>query len=727
MERIVKAIAYELCDIIPEYATIIEQYVNSDIFKKHTAQELFLELIINPFEKINIEDTSKYFYFIIDAIDELNTNKINVLDDFLSLLHSHVKHLPSCIRLILTSPSSAEISDTLKLLDCKIIQLNSPKNASNIRNDAKNYLEYELQALDVKYSNSEVDIVLEKSECNFDYLHYFIRQCEDLERFPNPSDLPTGLMEQYTYDFKNRFEKSFYNEKIRPILQVLSDAYIPLTVEDISQILEMEMSSLYDIVRGQLSQFLRFERDERNKETICLYSRSLEIWLNDAAHSFCLIQNNKSLEIIRWIKRKGQLFYNNEYLRKYGLLHLWENGEKDYIINELIINSDDNRFEQIKEELAGLYIELAKRDENSDSYTVALISFFSQHYLKTFRIRDILVYSYRFIAGYREKQYQGLKDIIDLLNTNHDEVRARLLLGESIDDYAEAKKSFQDTISFAKSIVEEVNSNVDKTHNKWWCLRMLGIAYNRLAHLEAREGNVDEAIIQYSNGKKCFDDALLCLKQNGTRVEFAEKTKYDKKTLERDEAIINERMGDLYSLKREYSKAQDYYTEYFNYCQMASKTNEIKAMWDLSTSKLRRGDCFRYLGFPQKAYLEYKEALFHRKDILQNLRNDCYEKVFTNRHRVFIPFDCPEQIDIGDDFIEDKVPRESRDIDPVRDIGLCYVRLGDLAYSLSKKNIASEYYNIYYLFCDIAINEAKTKITDNDMQVCTERQQRIAS
>ena len=56
---------------------------------------------------------------------------------------------------------------------------------------------------------------------------------------------------------------------------------------------------------------------------------------------------------------------------------------------------------------------------------------------------------------------------------------------------------------------------------------------------------------------------------------------------------------------------------------------------------------------------------------------------------------------------------------------MCYVRLGDLAYSLSLTEVAKQYYEIFYIFCDISLSESKSKLTESDMQLCKERQMKI--
>lgn len=71
--------------------------------------------------------------------------------------------------------------------------------------------------------------------------------------------------------------------------------------------------------------------------------------------------------------------------------------------------------------------------------------------------------------------------------------------------------------------------------------------------------------------------------------------------------------------------------------------------------------------------------------------------------------------------------KESRDIDPIRDIAMCYARLGDLAYVLNQKNVALEYYEALVKLCERNNKEVQTATSEHDLVVSRLRKTRIVN
>ena len=332
------------------------------------------------------------------------------------------------------------------------------------------------------------------------------------------------------------------------------------------------------------------------------------------------------------------------------------------------------------------------------------------------RYRDILVYTYRYILKRKEGNAPGLAGICSLLREKGEEIRAELLIGEGIRCYDTAKEHFERTIRRAEEKLELGDGNI------WWDTRMLGVAYNRLGNLENKEGNVDEAISQYKKGKECFDRAIKILERD---IKLLGSYHADDEILHRDEAISNERLGDLSFKKREFHDAAQYYNSYYESCRSAyNEAQNLSSKWDLSISLLRLGDAKRYLGELDEAREKYKSALELRRDILRHMRSDCIDLICDGNGGFYREFSCPEREIVSEARIDD-VPRESRDIEPIRDIALCYVRLGDLSFSLGLHETAVFYYEIFVRLCEKNNIEVGTDATEHDFEISRKRRERI--
>ena len=715
IERIIKAIAYELSVNIDGYANVTYKIVSDEHFQSKNAEELFPALLIEPFNDYPELCPSKgKVVFFIDGIDELKTNKTDTLTLFLEILRNYSQSLPNFFRFIITSPAIDDIDNTMKQLSVKTVNFAESKHQLNKRMDAKRFLESELNSREIRYTDDDIQKVLEKSEYNFDYLHYFIDQCDedDNENLPPLDDLPKGLAAMFEVDFNNKFSEDFYNNKVKPILQILAAAYEPLAVIDLAEILSVNLNEIQSIIKGQLRQFLKFSNGSNQNEKVSLYNMSIELWLVQINHKYCIEIREGTKLIVKWFDNKKGHFYENEYLKKYGLFHVLES--KDYeIIEKLIVESKADDFERLKEELSILFVNDCTSRVN---VTSELLYLYEKNYNKTIRVRDILVYTYRYVLKRKGANALGLSEICSLLKEKHESIRASLLIGEGINDYNSAKTHFENTIEQAFELVKNSEGNI------WWNKRMLGVAYNRLANLENKAGYTQEAVFQYNKGKKCFDEAIEELEKDPKQLsDFRD----DYNILQRDEAIINERLGDLAFKEKDYHNANKYYSSYYDACKRTFDSDQtLNTKWDLSISLLRLGDTKRYLGKLLEARNKYKSALDLRRDILQHMRNDCMSIISNGSRSYYKDFECPESTQTID-ILMDEVPKESRDIEPIRDIAMCYIRLGDLAYDLGFFNVAEFYYDILVKLCEKNDAEVGTQGTEYDLIISKKRRERI--
>ncbi len=715
IERIIKAIAYELSVSIQGYANVIYEFVTDERFHNKSAGELFPALLVNPFNEYpHICPAGGVLVIVIDGIDELNTDKADALTPFLEMIRNYAEVLPDFLRLIITSPALDAVNNTMKQLPVKILDLTEAEHRAQKQADAERFLRAALKKLGIEYTDRDVKQILEKAGWNFDYLHYFIEQCDAQEsrRLPPLDRLPQGLTAMFQVDFGNRFADVFYNKKVKPILDILASAYEPLSVIQLSRILGINVNEAQSIIKGQLRQYLRFPNDPDQPEMVSLYNLSLKEWLIQKNHPYCIDTESGSEAIVKWFESEGSHFCQNGYLWKYGLLHVLERRENT-IIEKLIEESEPDDFEKLKEALSILFL---SAHQNRVSAVSELLCLYRANYHKSVRYRDILVYTYRYILKRKEGNAPGLAGICSLLREKGEEIRAELLIGEGIRCYDTAKEHFERTIRRAEEKLELGDGNI------WWDTRMLGVAYNRLGNLENQQGNIDEAAVQYQKGKECFDNAMEILEKDH---QLLQSYHADDEILRRDEAISNERLGDLSFQMKKFHDAAQYYDSYYKSCRSAyDAAQNLNSKWDLSVSLLRLGDAKRYLGKFTDAREKYKSALELRRDILRHMRSDCMDLICDGKGEYYREFSCPERERVSEAVMEE-APVESRDIEPIRDIALCYVRLGDLAFHLGLHEIAAFYYEIFVRLCEKNNAEIGTDATEHDFEISRKRRERI--
>lgn len=710
VKHILKSIAYSLCTCVLGYLDYISNLGN-DFYNNSSVDVLVTSLLIEPFED-NIDSSSLgNFVFVIDGIDEL---KIDVLDTFLEIIRDYSKSFPKFIKIIVTSTSMDNIYNTMKTLSVQMIDLLSPEYKDHKKTDAGSFLRNELKLLNIRCTDDEISTILEKAEYNFDYLHYFLAQCEERgSSFLLADELPIGLTAMFQSDFEQRFPEDFYNSQIKPILQVLVVANEPLSVVDLSQMLSLVMNKMQSIIKGVLKQFLQL-LEENDTETVSLYNKSLQLWLVKKNHKFCVDEKKGNLVIVQWLEQNPSYLFENSYLIKYGITHILETKSQDKvkIISEKIENVNEDDFEFLKVMLSKMYMRTLKGGEAAQR---SLLTIYRLNYSKNVnKYRDILVHTYRYVLKHKGVNATGLNDIYQILCDNNEEVRARLLQGEGISSPYDARKHFMETIEVAKRYIDESDKD-----GSWWHMRMLGVSYNRLANLEKKIGNIDEAEKQYENGKECFEKADKLLSDTC----MVEVFKNDKIIIHRDEAIINERLGDISFEKSDFLHAAEHYKKYFCSCEKAYEARgTLKNKWDLSVSLLRLGDSVRYLGKFNEAKNYYRRAFNLRREILLAMHVENANLISAT----WPEFKCLDT-QISSNVLPDRVPKESRDIDPIRDIALCHIRLGDLAFATDAFEAAKFFYGEFYKLCQHNNDKVGNESSRAELEISHERLRRITS
>lgn len=718
--RIIQTIAYELCCCMPGYEEVIHDTVMDDHFKDCGPEVMMRELLIDPFSEHSrlLPDQDRYrFVFAIDGIDELKTGKSDALTGFLNLLR-HFNHLHPFIRIIITSTPDQDINNALAMINAKRIDL-TREYLIYQKEDAEHFLCNELTSRGIPYTQEDVSQILFKSEWNFDYLQHFIAQCDNdnSDKLPPLDLLPTGLLAMYDRDFEQMFSVQYYREKVKPIIQILAAAYEPMTIANITQILKKESNEIEEVVNhSRLTQFLK-ESKPGNKTAIALYSVSLEKWLCEMDHRFSIDIYAGKAKMVEWIQRGNggeyiyYSFYNNDYLRKYALHHLLD-GRKTDVISDLIRCSNPDDFEKLKSLLGNLFI---NPDAARRGWDRLLLSLFREKY--DYRIRDILIYIYRYILKRKIPKQRVLNKIIELLKINGEEIRAELLLGEGIENYETAHLHFCNTIDRANKLIKEMQA--EACVNIWWHVRMSGVACNRLANLESKKHHRENAENFYFQGKQKFETAKQLFHE--APIDQQRVFSEDITIIDRDLGISNERLGDISFESGNHKKAAEYYQQFYEVCDLAYQQHaNMRTKWDLSISHLRLGDAECCLGKTVSAQAHYISALGLRREILQHMRSDFMDML---PRPYYVEFDAPDTVDIGTDINTQRF-KESRDIDPIRDIAICYARLGDLAFSLDQPDVAAEYYAILVNLCERNHNEMRTAASEHDLSISRARMKR---
>lgn len=722
-DRIIMTIAHGLCCCVEGYEEAIRGTVLDDHFSDLAPENMIQELLIDPF-KDNPDLVPKpedgRFVFAIDGIDELKTNKYDALEGFLNLL-KYLNNLNHFIRIIITSTPDQSIDNALTRIHAMKIDLTN-EHYTDQKQDAERFLRHELETRGIPHTQDDIFKILSKAEWNFDYLHHFIAQCDDddSKKLPSLDQLPKGLLAKYEFDFEQMFSQQYYQEKVKPIIQILIAAYEPLSISDIVQILQKESNEIKEVIyHSRLTQFLK-EFNRNTSTTIALYSVSLENWLCERNHHFSIDVDVGKAKIIEWIQNgsKGEYkyysFYKNDYLQKYAMHHLLDS-QKIEVINELIIRSKPDDFEKLKALLGALFI---NEEAGRRGWKCLLLQIFQDRY--NYRIRDILVYIYRYILKRKGANYPVLQQLIDILKSKQEGIRAELLLGEGFDNYQRAFNHFQNTINLAKEAIE--NGRSIERVNIWWDVRMHGVAYNRLANLENKSKHREKSESLYFIGKAQFEEAKNLF--NRATLEEREAFKEDITIIERDLGISNERLGDIAFSSGNYKAAEEYYRQFYQACNLAYASQAyLRTKWDLSISLLRLGDAECCLGKTAFAQDHYKTALNLRREILQHMRSDCMDAL---PRPFYIEFTCPNMYEF-DSTTNMEMFKESRDIDPIRDIAMCYARLGDLAYVLNQKNVALEYYEALVKLCERNNKEVQTATSEHDLVVSRSRKTRIVN
>ena len=234
--KAVTSIAYQLSTQFPEYQERLKSLNLRRLIAESNAKTLFDSLIVQPLSA-NFPEPENTVVVLIDALDEATRDGKNELASFIA---SEFSLTPNWLRLIITTRREAEVMTPLQGLNPYVIDIELNENL----NDIKTYLLNELKNLRPNLRDTEVNsvsnFVLTRSEGNFLYAAII---CQELENgrlsIDRLEEFPVGLGGVYWEFFERRFSQrlGYYEEKIRPALEIIAASQEPLTLQLIASIL----------------------------------------------------------------------------------------------------------------------------------------------------------------------------------------------------------------------------------------------------------------------------------------------------------------------------------------------------------------------------------------------------------------------------------------------------------------------------------------------------------
>lgn len=228
-KRIVCSLAYQLSTQIKSYREILSTMSIKEEVERANAAALFDMLIVQPLHKV----ASPYDYplvILIDGLDEASHDGQNEVAQFLA---AEFDKLPKWLRIILTSRPEQEIITPLKSKSEPWVL--DPEYAQN-EQDIIDYLNKRLE----KYNNREDynKIITTLSANASGVFQYAKCVCDEIDEgrynFNDLEELPKNLAGIYQQYFANKFKnEDYYNEKVRPALEVLIATFDPITKDEL--------------------------------------------------------------------------------------------------------------------------------------------------------------------------------------------------------------------------------------------------------------------------------------------------------------------------------------------------------------------------------------------------------------------------------------------------------------------------------------------------------------
>lgn len=353
--RAVTSIVYQLSTQFPEYLERLKSLNLKRLIEESNAKTIFDSLIIQPLSA-NFPEPDDTVVILIDALDEATKDGRNELASFIS---STFLMTPKWLRLIITTRKEVEVMTPLQGLNPYVIDIVPNKNIEDIKSYLLNELNNLVLNLDDYDPKSIVNFILNRSEGNFLYAAII---CQELERgrlsIDRLEEFPVGLGGIYWEFFERKFSEKlkYYEEKVRPVLEIICVAQEPLKLKMIGSILNWNEYDLrFTKFLGSYFPTKKLEGMIYEDSTIQPFHRSLIDWLTDLEKSdiyfVSMREGHKALSNHGWNEYNTNLSEMSGYMVNHLPSHLI----KSERWNDLQTILTDLNFIEAKSEVPMLY------------------------------------------------------------------------------------------------------------------------------------------------------------------------------------------------------------------------------------------------------------------------------------------------------------------------------------------------------------------------------------
>lgn len=281
--------AYQLALYLPEYYHHLCTINLEKIVAYYDNRTLFDLLLVQPFFRMKCDHYSPAV-LVMDGLDQATRQQKNTMAELLALEWTRT---PSFLKLLITTRDEPEVTNVLVTLKPKI------ENISNKQHDldARHYISRYMHPYTPDHMSIEqtTDIIFERSEGIFLYIEWLRRELAQGRIGPYDIEkLPQGLNGMYSWLFKTQFyDQAAYIKKIRPLLDAMSAAQEPLSLDMITHLINWEIhdrQTLHNIL-GMLFSV--------TDNCFHFFHRSLGDWLrnSDLSKDYAIKEQNGHCEL----------------------------------------------------------------------------------------------------------------------------------------------------------------------------------------------------------------------------------------------------------------------------------------------------------------------------------------------------------------------------------------------------------------------------------------------
>lgn len=611
VRNIVKSLTYAVATQLVGFSQFIEG-ISERVLDTASGIELFEKLLIEPLHKLQVCPDKKVVV-VVDAIDEISST--DERNEIMTILSENAKYLPEWFKIIITSRPDSKLEYLLQ--DTTIIKIDT-SSEENLK-DIRSYIDEYTLSRGIFIPKDEKEQLIQGSNGNFLYVYFALSDISDSAALVKTENkYPKGLDGIYARTIGHKFSNiEEYEEQIVPIFEVLCATKAPISLSDLAMIITERVRTLMLKIQ-RVSSLIRVDGD-----TLCFYHKSLAEWLIDWTKSgeYFIESINGKKKIVQWIKNSSNDFASSKYCMSYGVNHLIESNECDYL-NQLL---QDKQF-LVAEKYSTALLEYVYRRQFGIVKKViecicvqpSVVSFVvvrrivdgainAGQFEKALYInelqKDIRAYQVFYYTGYGNIVLYHYKDLrqanniytegLGLAEKNYNNDASMwnrfalsVCLGRMGKVMVESLKMSEAMEYYRKFL--DISIELYKETGLIEVLRNVAIGYERLGWILQNDKEYDKALEQYNfclvESKKIYDETQTVEALRGV-------------------AITYERLGRVAEIQCEYVKAIDYYMH--NYTISSDVYKQMGAV----NSKRGLANSCNCLGDAYLAQCNYKDAL----------------------------------------------------------------------------------------------------------------------